>query len=130
MLVLSLMLLVHLHLTSGGFIQFRLTTADPNHLTLECYNSHTALPDSGAVIQFFKNASEGAEPRGNVSSGAIFNVTTENESFLRCTDSDGVQSDFVAIAGEDKSRWGLFSSYCGSIFQSLQVHVFLWNLRG
>lgn len=107
MLVLTLlMLLVHLHSTSGGlsFIQFEVATEeDRNSLMLECYNSRTADLDETAVIQFFKNASEGAEPCRNVSSGVRFNVTMDNESFLRCTDSDGVQSEFVAIAGKDRS---------------------------
>lgn len=113
--MLSLLLLsaipYHTSGDSGAFIQFELTTADPNHLILECYSSFTVLLDEGAVIQFFKNASQGADPHANVSSGAVFDVTAENEALLRCTSSDGnFQSDFVAIAGKgEMDFFGLYT---------------------
>ena len=89
------------HSASGVFIDFLLTTGDPNHLTLECYSSDTGDVDNGANIFFFNSPSEGEDPHGNRLSGDTFDITPSNEQFLRCTSSDGtVQSDFVAIAGK------------------------------
>ena len=103
--MLSLLVLVSFilnpHFTLAVFIDFLLTTGDPNHLTLECYSSETGDVDNGANIYFFSGPSEGEGPHGNRLSGDTFYVTPSNEAFLRCTRSDGiVQPEFVAIAGQ------------------------------
>ena len=91
-------LLSQVFLVTNAFIDFRLTTEDPNHLTLECYSSVTGDIDDGATIYFFNSQSEGAQ--WNISSGQTFDVTPGSEGFFLCTDSDGTESEFVAIAGE------------------------------
>jgi hypothetical protein len=99
--VLVLFLASCAYIVSSAFIDFQLTIEDPNHLTLECYSSETGGVDSGAVISFFSSPSPTVQPHMHVRSGATFNITPENEAFLRCNSSDGrSQSPFVAIAGE------------------------------
>lgn len=109
MLLVSLLQSFCLCLASGAFVDFQLTTEDPNHLTLECFSAVTGDVDYGSTIEFFSTPSEDAQPLGNIviesNSANIFDVTPSNEAFLRCTSSDGsVTSDFVAIAG--KTLWG------------------------
>lgn len=90
-------------LASGVFIDFRLTTHDPNHLTLECFNDATEDIDHAATIFFFNslNANSNSERIGSIFSGGTFNITPRNEAFLRCTSGDGMmQSEFVAIGGK------------------------------
>lgn len=100
LLFLSYLPALYFYCAWGAFVDFRLTTEDPNHLTLECYSEVTGDVDDGATIDFFDTPSEGAAPHGNVVD--TFDVTPENESFFRCTSSEGrrVKSDFVAIAGK------------------------------
>lgn len=97
--MLSLVLLVissALYVTSGAFIDFHLTTADPNHLTLECFSSTTGDVDLEAIINSSRT--------GSILSGSTFDVTPMNEGFLNCTSGNGrEQSNFVAIAG--KLQW-------------------------
>lgn len=105
MLLVSLLQSFCLCLASGAFVDFQLTTEDPNHLTLECFSAVTGDVDYGSTIEFFSTPSEDAQPLGNIvvesNSANIFDVTPSNEAFLRCTSSDGsVRSDFVAIAGK------------------------------
>ena len=88
------------YLAFGAFIDFQLTTSNPNRLTLECISSVTGDVDSDANILFFSSPS--ASPTGNIFSGGTFNITPINEGFFRCT-SIMDQSDFVAIAGKDCS---------------------------
>lgn len=96
------------YFASGAFIDFRLITDDPNHLTLECYSSLTGDVDLGATINFFNSASDGAESHGSILSGQQSDLTADNEAFLRCA-SGGNQSNFVAIAGKFHSCVGLVS---------------------
>jgi hypothetical protein len=93
--------MISLSTLRGGFIDFQLTKPeDPNHLTLECYTSLTGDVDVGAVIYVFNSPGD-TNPRGSVLSEQTFDITPENEGFLRCNSSDGSkQSEFVAIAGE------------------------------
>ena len=88
-----------LRLASGVFIDFRLTTSNPNHLTLECFDSGTGDVDLDAAIYFFSSPS--TSPSGSILSGETSDVTPANEALLRCTSSDDRDhSDFVAIAGK------------------------------
>ena len=97
--MLLLIVLPGLHLASGAYIDFQLTTSDPNHLTLQCFSSRTGTIDHNATIFFFDNPS--SSPSGSVFSGGTFTVTPMNEGFFRCTSGDGRdQSGFVAIAGK------------------------------
>jgi hypothetical protein len=85
------------------FIDFRLTRpGDPNHLTLECFSPLTGDVDPSATIFFF-NSTEDVVPHDNVLSGETWDVTPDNEAFLRCTSmvmGVVVESIFVAIAGK------------------------------
>ena len=88
-----------LYLASGIFIDFHLTTSDPNHLTLECISSETGVVDRDATIFLFNGQSP--TPIGSVFSGGTFDITPTNEALFRCTSGDGMeQSAFVAIAGK------------------------------
>ena len=93
-----------INIGSSAFIDFLITGEDSNHVTLECYSSETGDIDNGAIIEFFRSSDPNiTRSHRTIFSGDTFDLTPENESFLRCTSSDGtMQSDVVAIAGECK----------------------------
>ena len=86
-----------LPLASGAFIDFRLTTSDPNHLTLQCFSSLTGDVDRGTTIFLFSSPS--ADPVGSIISGGTFDITPMNEAFFHCISGRGI-SDFSAISGK------------------------------
>lgn len=94
---------------SGASVDFQLATADPNHLTLECYSRTTGDVDVGATIEFFAN--EDAASHGSLVVPATFDIEPDTEAFFRCTSSDDTssQSDFVAIAGKLGDYGGIWT---------------------
>ena len=83
--------------TSGSFIDYKLTSDDPNNLTLECFSSTTGDVDKGATIYYSRELNSA----GSRLNGSTFVVTPENEGFFHCNTSDAEHSVFVAIAGEE-----------------------------
>lgn len=98
---LLLIFLSGIRLASGTFIDFQLTTSDPNHLTLQCFSALTEDIDPFATISLFNSADGNSSATRSIFSGGTLDVTPMNEGFLRCTSGDGMeQSKLVAIAGE------------------------------
>ena len=111
-----------LHLAFGASIELRLTTNDPNHLTLECFSSVTGDLIPEATIFFFSSPS--VTLVGSVRSGGTVDVTPMNEGFFRCVSSDGSdRSDLVPISG----KW-LHGSHYISVWIRLSVVVDFCNL--